>query len=61
MLNPIQQYILDQITKGRKLQQVNYKHYSRIQFKDSGEVVNIKIIQALRKKGYNIEFELVTQ
>ena len=51
-----QKYLATQLEAGRAIHQVNYKMVSKIEFKDNGEVINIKTIKALRKKGLSIEW-----
>tara|TARA_R110000772_G_scaffold176877_1_gene288514 strand:- start:368 stop:547 length:180 start_codon:yes stop_codon:yes gene_type:complete len=53
-----QKYLVSQLEAGRAIHQVNYKMVSKIEFKDNGEVINIKTIKALRKKGLVIEWSI---
>jgi hypothetical protein len=57
-MNLVQTYILNQIELGREFKQFNYKNTSKIQFIDNMETINIKTIQALRKQGYTITWEI---
>ena len=57
-MNLVQKYILDQIKSGREFKQFNYKNTSKIQFVDNMETINIKTIQALRKQGHTITWEI---
>jgi hypothetical protein len=57
-MNLVQTYILNQIELGREFKQFNYKNTSKIQFIDNMETINIKTIQALRKQGHTITWEI---
>ena len=57
-MNTVQNYTLNQIESGREFKQFNYKNTSKIQFTDNKETINIKTIQALRKLGHTIVWEI---